>query len=575
MTKAIGIDFGTTYSSIYVYNSATHMPEGKKDGEYGEFIPTEIAYKRIKGTDQYYFGHKAHEKSNYVVDVKRMLGISSNSILIEDIKEELAARGIGIRSVGNEEGCYPREIVQLQLNPNSRTSVWHTPEELAARYFKWLVEDIAEVQINDNLKVVITIPADFSSNQRKAILRAAGKANFNLKNVTLLYEPSAAAFCYLQRSSKKIYQNLLVCDFGGGTFDLSLLKITENSFFVRLVGGNRFLGGRDFDQKLLSWAIAKFNDKGIQTEKPKIKKQLEVKCVKAKEELSSATGTEISIVYENSEGEECDEIIQIARDEFNNECSKLIEACINSITDLLSKKSVDKSDVDGVLLVGGSSRMPIFIQKMKEFFGPEKVLDFNNKREAIGMGACYLAAMKCNMTTFEFINNQNLNQRLPHTIGLQDGEWGYAPFFFKNETIPLPPKTLVFSTTTDNQENAVFRVFEGECPLLLFGINELVGEFKFKNLPKRKAGEVTFNISMEIDELGILTIKVNSPQAGTIDDYKQELDLSKLETFQMIMAQNTNAPEGSQKMQSATQNRELKTKAVNAQLKNNSAPRTC
>lgn len=87
MTKAIGIDFGTTYSSIYVYNSATHMPEGKKDGEYGEFIPTEIAYKKIKGTDQYYFGHKAHEKSNYVVDVKRMLGISSNSILIEDIKE--------------------------------------------------------------------------------------------------------------------------------------------------------------------------------------------------------------------------------------------------------------------------------------------------------------------------------------------------------------------------------------------------------------------------------------------------------------------------------------------------------
>lgn len=574
MENAIGIDFGTTYSSIYFYNKETHVPKGMNDGSFGEFIPTVIAYKRIKGKDQYYYGNKAYEKSNHVIDIKRILGMSPSSLLIQDVVDELKAKGIGIRSVANENGCFPREVIQLELkDPNSRTSKWHTPDELASFYLKWLIEEIAEIQINQNLTVVITIPADFSSNQRKAILRASQKAN--IRNVTLLYEPSSAAFCFIQQSERKVYNRLLVCDFGGGTFDLSILKVTHNSFDVISVGGNRFLGGRDFDQKLLNWAIAKYSDKGIHTEKPKIMKQLEIKCIKAKEELSSATGAEISIVCENDDGDDYDEILEITRDEFNSECASLIEQSIDSIKKLLSNKSLDKSDIDGVLLVGGSSKMPIFIQKVKEFFGQEKVLNFNSKRESIGMGACYLAAMKCNMIKFDFINNPNLNQRLPHSIGLQNGLYGFTPFFNKNETIPCGPKTERFFTMNDNQEYAVFRIYEGDSPIIIFGLNELVGERVFKNLPKRKAGGVSFDITMDINELGILTVKVDSPEAGKIDDYKQELNFKDLETFQKIMSQNTNVPEGSNKAQTAAQNRGLKGKTTHAQLKNNGPPRSC
>lgn len=574
MTRAIGIDFGTTYSSIYVYNCSTHIPEGIKEGAYGEFIPTVISYKRINQTDQYYFGNRAYEKSNYVIDIKRMLGISFNSSDIEDIKDELSSKGIGIRSFRNDEGCFPRQVVQLELkDPNSRTSVWHTVEELTALFLKWLIEKVADIQINDEIKVVITIPADFSSNQRKALLKAAQKANLNTQNVTLLYEPSSAAFCFIHHSARKIFNRLLVCDFGGGTFDLSILKINETSFDVISVGGNRFLGGRDLDQKIVNWAIAKLNDRGIDTEKPKIKKQIEKKCIKAKEELSSVTGTEINIVVDDGNDDERDEILEITREDFNNECSDNISKCISSIRRFLSSSIIDIDDIDGVLLVGGSSRISIFVQKVKELFGSEKILDFNNRREAIGMGACYLAAIKCEMVSYDFIDKKNLNQRLPHSIGIQCNLLFFDPFFFKNAKIPLPPETKKYYTMVDNQESIIIRIFEGEDPIVLY--NELVSEFEFKDLPKRKQGEVHFLITINIDEFGILKVNVDSPQAGKNEDFRHELDLGKIETFQLVVSQNGNAPPNSNRAQTAAQNRELRQRTAQTQLNNNSPPRSC
>lgn len=220
--QSIGIDFGTTFSLIYLFDG--DRPEPVVYNCKTMFIPTKISYSYNSESqeDCWYYGFEAERDTERttVIDVKRMLGMSAELPNLNDLIEEWKKLGIKIRS-SNDTKCFPRDKIEIEFKRNDEDVFYMSPEKLAGNYIKYLVKEVAEVELNQNQKVVITIPANYSSNQRKATLDAAEFAGFNKENVTLLHEPSAAALCYMMQNKRKpvSYNNLLVCDIGGGTFD--------------------------------------------------------------------------------------------------------------------------------------------------------------------------------------------------------------------------------------------------------------------------------------------------------------------------------------------------------------------
>lgn len=496
----IGIDFGTSYSMISSFNRETKKPELIKHGD-SENIPTLISCSVDQNRQiSYKFG--IDSSTNTIFDIKRMIGVPYNSNNLEKIHHFWKEEGMKLQPIfdesnKNRESCNVNICVNNTDNINDQ--IWETSENIVGNYLKWLIKDVAGIDISIKQKVVITIPSDFTTNQRKAILKAGEIAGLKRDNITLLHEPSASALTYLQleENKNKSFENLLVCDFGGGTFDLSLLAVSQTSFDVKYVSGDRYLGGRDFDQKIYQWLCDTCQKDGIiisQNDKVKIIKQ----CQEAKEKLSFENEAEIQI--ENKK-------IVLTREMFNSHCCDLIERIKSVINQTLNEYEISVNDIDGVLLVGGSSQIPIFQEEIMKIFGREKILEFYYKKESIAIGACYLAAI--NDGTLKTKNRKkNYNQRLAHSIGIEsleiDTKESYlSKILLRNSAVPC--QGYGHFTNVYDTDRMIYLIYEGDG----YHVTDdgFIGSLDQNNLPFTPANQMKITITMSIDENGILETK--------------------------------------------------------------------
>lgn len=530
----IGLDFGTTCSSIYVYNTETNKPEPRMKGQESEYIPTLIAFQKENGNKKILYGFEAAKANQYIFDVKRMLGVTYEALIEQYSKNGKTLwdeEGLSFKSTKNKMN--EASTIEICCDPEDKN--FESSEKIAGKYIQWLVETVAEIKIDLYLNIVITIPADFTVNQRKAIIRATKEAGFDEYNITLLHEPSATAISYFQQPENvdKTFNNLLVCDFGGGTFDLSLLSISKSNFDVKIVYGDRQLGGRDFDHAIYQWIKTKCRDEfDFNLDKFDAREKIDLikKCQDAKEQLSSQNEIQIKLRIREEE-----KTLILTRNEFNSICNDLIEKSIKTVVKILNESEISSSDVDGVLLVGGSSSIPIFQSKMKEFFGEEKILSFDKNREAIAMGACYLAAMNEGIISTENMKN-NYNQRLSHSIGIEitDGDiinpkrGFFSPILKKNTLIPCTQK----SNYVNPDWSTSVGYFIHECDEIKVSENTLV-DLLIQNIRSAKYGTFSIEVVMSIDRNGILTTYCTCENNGNVS--KRTNLMINCEVFKMFV----------------------------------------
>lgn len=512
----IGIDFGTTYSSIFQFDEKKNAPIGLTGSCSSYFYPTVISYS--KGS--WYFGEQALKKNQCILDLKRMFGILEDSPLLNEVKKIWAIDNITLRK-SEDKGLIE---IALKSDPkSSKIDEWVTPDEIAAKFIRYLFND-NNIPISRQQKVVVTCPADFNTIQRKVLMNAMETAGFSSSSVFLLHEPSAASISYMQDSSSDChYNNFLVCDFGGGTLDLSLLDISPKSFTIKNLTGNRYLGGRDFDNAIFEWSKKTFernlSRKLTKSELKQIKKQ----CQDAKIALNINSHVSIDITDEDEE----ENSITLTRTIFEDLAKPLLDEAIKVIDNFISKQArISKSSVDAIFLVGGTSNLYLFRQRIKQLFNKNPI-DYQMQREAVARGACYFAAMIEDAIDSP-LRDLNFNQRLSHSIGTDvyndDNKAQFSEIIPKNSKIPVSG-TKSYISSYDNQKELHVGVYESDEIYLNNCIP--IDEFnqKIKPLPKGKA---RITVTMSIDSNGIL--KTTSVFKNLeIDEYDSDYDVHEIQ----------------------------------------------
>lgn len=571
---SIGIDFGTTYSSICLF-----MEDEPIIQEYNEdfkHIPTKISYHydTANEKDCWLYGIEAERVENKatIIDIKRMLGISADLPNLQDIISEWKKLGI-IIVPSIDDNCFPKGKIRIQFKRNLNNCFYMSPEKLAGGFIKYLVETVANVSITPTLKVVITIPANYSSNQRKATITAAKFAGFKEENVKLLHEPSAAALCYMMLKKNTFqFNNFLVCDFGGGTFDLSLLRISNSVFDVKRIGGNRFLGGRDFDRIFYEWVLHLYQTKNINIDEKLVHKNM-IKCQKAKESFSFENNESILISFEGTSEE-----ITLKRDEFEQRCKmpiwinkkqtpSLLDQIENSINEILNDENISKEQIEGVILVGGSSRILCYKKMMNNYFGSNKIFKFpkNKERESIAMGACYMAAIN-DKKIQSAINTANFNQRLSHSLGVEITEKRFKCVIPKNTLIPTQDHTALLETAKDNQIVVEFYIYECDESFTYNG--ELITECQFTNLLPKPKGYYKFNFIMKIDQNGILKVKSECPQMNLTINHEHDMEFKKVNNIKTLLNDDFNNQQAEPKnIKDCQKNKNARDEAKKTQLR--------
>lgn len=507
----VGVDFGTTYSSIFEYDETKKCPVGLTGSCSSYFYPTIVAYSR----GSWYFGEQALKKSQCILDIKRMFGTLKDSPVLDGSKKLWETENIILRK--SEKGLIE---IGLKDDPkDSEPSEWFEPEEIASKFIRFLFTD-NNLKITKFKKIVVTCPADFNTIQRRVLMNAIEEAGFSTELVMLLNEPSAAAISYFQDEGfENRYNNFFICDFGGGTLDLTLLNISNKDFSIKSASGDRYLGGRDFDAAIFEWSKQKFEQKLKRKLRKSEIKQIKNQCQDAKIALNTTSKTSIDILTDDE-----DEYSEtLTRTIFEDLAKPLLDKAINVIDDFITKQvKLKKDDIEDILLVGGSSNLYIFRQRIKQYFDRDP-LNYKLPREAIARGACYVSAMVDSVIESP-LEDLNFNQKLAHPIGTDyvskaGGKRMFSEILHKNDKIPTSGKRKYVSVR-DNQKSIHVGIYE--CEELYLDNCVPIDEFtqKIDELPKGKA-EIT--VEMEIDANGILTTSSRFKNLET-NEYDEEFD---------------------------------------------------
>ena len=573
---AIGIDLGTTFSCIAVFKNNKI-----------EVIPNEIGDSTTPSIvtfsgNKIYSGEETlriqtRDPKNTIYGVKRLIGKYFEDREVQDEIKKYWTFTVD-QGEKQDKGCLPVIVVDYEGKKQK-----FSPEDISALILAKLKRS-AERHLKTKVdSCVVTIPAHFREEQKNATIEACKKAGF--KVLGTLNEPEAAALAFgfegKNRKDKNANENengeklILVFDLGGGTFDVSILKYENLKFKVIEKFGDPHFGGEDFDNALVNYCIDKFYEmKKIIIDKdkdPDVMKRLKMACESAKKILSSKNKIQIELnCLKNNE----DLSLEISRDLFEEICGHLFDKCINPISELLQKLNISQGNIDEVILIGGSTKIPRIRRMLKSIFFREPNT-FINPDEAVASGAAIMAAKLSGVEGKE-IKDILIKDITPFTLGIavfndevsrvlillnfleslnkpekldDKGIKNIANNALLMSTVikkgsPIPyDNTEQYHTVHDNQEEVEFEVYEGESTLVKE--NNLLGKFRVKNLPKKKAGEVKFDVNFKIDSNGILTVTAqmtddkNKKEQLIVETYKGGVSKNEFNLLEKVEKNNT------------------------------------
>jgi molecular chaperone DnaK (HSP70) len=514
---AVGIDLGTTYSCIAAYVNG--KVEVLSDFDGNRTMPSVVAFTET-GEE---VGQLA--KENVFVEAGcRVYGKISNPLIffqyLKFISLPDAKRMIGRKfddpAMQNEKSRWPFKL----MNDNNAIKIsvldrLYAPEDISAMVLKKLKEN-AENKLEKKIRdAVITVPAYFNDSQRQATMKAAAKAELNV--LRLISEPSAAALSY---GLDKYYQNkraVLIYDLGGGTFDVSILKIGEGHFRTLSTSGDTHLGGQDFDNRLFDYLVKKFQqdfnvnlmdyqDEADKKRKQKSQRKLHEKCQQAKHKLSDTDQVRISI---ETFFRDIDYQQVVTRKEFEDLNQDLFQITKKCIKEALDGARLSHDDINDIVLVGGSTKILKIQEMIRDSFKKSEIIKTINVDEAVAVGACLEASKiaKINASSYR------VTEVTPFSLGIKtrDEEDIFTKVVDRYSTIPVS-KSKIIQTLYDNQTSVHFPVYEGENPHCKD--NNYLGEFKIRDVLPLPAGQAKFNVTFSIDSNGILKVTAVDMQNG-------------------------------------------------------------
>ena len=488
MGKIIGIDLGTTNSCVSVYEGNEPVVITNSEGK--RTTPSIVAF--VDGGER------------KVGDPAKRQAITNPKKTIFSIKRFM---GETYEQVSKEVGRVPYGVVKGDNN-TPRVDIdgrQYTPQEISAMILQKMKKTAEDYLGQEVTEAVITVPAYFSDSQRQATKEAGQIAGLEVKRI--VNEPTAAALSYgVDKGDKDM--KIAVFDLGGGTFDISILEFGSGVFEVLSTNGDTHLGGDDFDQVIIDWLVNGFKaEEGIDLSKdPMALQRLKEAAEKAKIELSSTTSTEINLPYITADGGVPKHLVKtLSRSEFERLADALVQACKVPCQNAMRDAGLSNSDIDEVILVGGSTRIPAVQKMVADFFGKEPSKGVNPD-EVVALGAAIqgasLSGEKSDIVLLDVT---------PLSMGIETMGGVMTKLIDANSTIPCK-KSQIFSTAADNQTAVTIHVLQGERPMA--SQNKSVGQFNLDGIAPARRGVPQIEVTFDIDANGILNVSAKDKATG-------------------------------------------------------------
>ncbi|MFH1712344.1 MAG: molecular chaperone DnaK [Patescibacteria group bacterium] len=488
MSKILGIDLGTTNSAMAVMEGG--QPKIIENKEGARTTPSTVAVtkngERLAGTPAK--RQAVTNPHNTIYSAKRLIGRRFTDEEVQRDKEvmpfEIIKRGEGVAiKMADKE---------------------HTPQEISAMILQKLKAD-AEEKLGEKItQAVITVPAYFDDSQRQATKDAGEIAG--LEVLRIINEPTAAALAY--GFDKKIGQQILVYDLGGGTFDVSVLEVSENTVEVIATNGDTHLGGDDFDKTIIDWIVGEFKkQEGIDLSGDSLAMQrIKDAAEKAKIELSTAQETEINqpFITQGAEGPK-HLVLNVSRAKLDELVTPLVDKTLEPVKKALQDAKLETKDIEEIVMVGGMTRMPLVQKKVEEFFG-KKTNSSVNPDEVVAIGAAVQAGVLQGD-----VKDVLLLDVTPLSLGIETLGGVFTKLIERNTTIPAS-KGQIFSTAADNQPSVDIKVFQGEREMA--ADNKILGQFMLQGIPPAPRGVPQIEVTFDIDANGILNVKAVDKGTG-------------------------------------------------------------
>ena len=518
MGKIIGIDLGTTNSCVSVFEGSEPVVIANSEGK--RTTPSVVGF--VEGGERK-VGDPAKRQAitnptRTIYSIKRFMGEK-----YDQVQQEVSRVPYKVANVGG----MPRVDIDGRQ---------YTAQEISAIILQKMKKTAEDYLGQEVKEAVITVPAYFSDSQRQATKEAGQIAGLDVKRI--VNEPTAAALAYgLDKSDKDM--KIAVFDLGGGTFDISILEFGSGMFEVLSTNGNTHLGGDDFDQVIINWLVDEFKkDEGADlSADPMAMQRLKEAAEKAKIELSSTTSTEINLPYITATGGVPKHLVKtLTRAKFEQLAHSLIQACLEPCQNAIRDAKISTSDIDEVILVGGSSRIPAVQQLVEQYFGkaPSKGV---NPDEVVAVGAAIQGAI---LNREEGVSDVVLVDVTPLSMGIETLGGVMTKLIEANTTIPYK-KTETFSTAADNQTEVTIHVLQGERPMA--AQNKSIGQFNLTGIAPARRGVPQIDVTFDIDANGILSVSAKDKATGKEQAIRIEASsgLSKEEIDRMKAEAQANA----------------------------------